>query len=60
MGSGVSSLVRLRKALVIRAYNLRGADQTIEEQFDKYAFRKVRLCTSSFYFVHANTTKQTG
>ena len=38
MGVGVSSL-RLRKAVVLRAYNLRDGDQTLEEQFRKYAFR---------------------
>ena len=34
MGVGVSSL-RLRKALVIRSYNLRETDETLEEQFRK-------------------------
>ena len=40
MGVGVSSL-RLRKAVVLRAYNLRQGDETLEEQFRKYAFRGV-------------------
>jgi len=37
MGVGVSSL-RLRKALVIRAYNLREEDETLDEQFRKLCF----------------------
>ncbi len=46
MGSGASSLVRLRKAVLIRAYNLRKADETLEEQFRKYSFRSAekQLC----------------
>ena len=41
MGSGVSSssTMRLRKAIVIRAYNLRKADETLDEQFRVYAKR---------------------
>ena len=37
MGVGVSSL-RLRKALVIRAYNLREEDETLDEQFRKLCY----------------------
>lgn len=39
MGSGVSSssTMRLRKAIVIRAYNLRKPDVTLDEQFRPYA-----------------------
>ena len=37
MGVGVSSL-RLRKALVIRAYNLRQDDETLDEQFRKLCY----------------------
>jgi len=37
MGVGVSSL-RLRKTLVIRAYNLRDEDETLDEQFRKLCF----------------------
>lgn len=37
MGQGISSL-RLRKAIVIRAYNLRSGDETLEEQFKSFAF----------------------
>ena len=40
MGSGVSTLNRLRKALVIRAYNLRPSDQTLIEQFLPFSFQK--------------------
>lgn len=41
MGSGVStsSTVRVRKSIIIRAYNLRKADETIDEQFCIYANR---------------------
>ncbi|KAJ1434185.1 hypothetical protein B484DRAFT_394164, partial [Ochromonadaceae sp. CCMP2298] len=42
MGAGASALPRLRKALVIRSYNLRAPDETIEEQFRVYAFRDAR------------------
>ena len=42
MGGGASSLIRLRKALVIRAYNLRSAEQTLDEQFRPLTFRHVR------------------
>eukprot|EP01038_Epipyxis_sp_PR26KG_P006865 gene6865-9401_t len=38
MGSGASSS-RLRRALVIRAYNMRPPTQTMEEQFRQYATR---------------------
>ncbi len=48
MGSGVSSMLRLRKTLVIRAYNLRGKDETVEEQFSKYAYPKVT------FFIRSN------
>jgi hypothetical protein len=40
MGSGTSSIARLRKSLVIRAYNLRQPDATIDQQFKSYAKRK--------------------
>jgi len=42
MGSGVSTIDRLRKTLCIRAYNVRKGkpDQTFEEQFIAYAYRK--------------------
>lgn len=40
MGAG-ASLGRLRKAIVIRSYNLRRPDQTVEEQFKCYTFRSV-------------------
>lgn len=40
MGSGVSTLARLRKSLVIKAYNLRSEGQTLDQQFREYAFRK--------------------
>lgn len=40
MGSGVSSLARLRKAVLIRAYNLRSADETLIDQFMPYAYQK--------------------
>jgi hypothetical protein len=39
MGAGASTLNRLRKAIVIRAYNLRKPNETIEEQFRPHAFR---------------------
>ena len=38
MGAGISSL-RLRKAIVIRAYNLRKGNETLEEQFRSFAWR---------------------
>ncbi len=46
MGSGASSLLRLRKALLIRAYNLRSADETIDDQFRKFSYRNAdkQLC----------------
>ena len=40
MGAG-ASLGRLRKAVVIRSYNLRRPDQTVEEQFKCFTFRSV-------------------
>lgn len=40
MGGAVSLQQRCRKALVIRAYNIRPADQTIEDQFSAYSFLK--------------------
>eukprot|EP01041_Mallomonas_annulata_P008592 gene8592-17721_t len=40
MGAGASSLMRLRKTLVIRAYNTRKGDETLEEQFKPYIYRK--------------------
>jgi hypothetical protein len=36
MGGGASSLSRLRKVLLIRAYNSRPKDQTVSEQFSQY------------------------
>ena len=39
MGSGASSLNRIRKAIVIRAYNLRKPDETWEDQFRRFATR---------------------
>ncbi len=42
MGGGASTLIRLRKALVMRAYNLRNGAQTFDEQFRQYAYRYVR------------------
>jgi hypothetical protein len=41
MGGGVSSLSRLRKAIVIRAYNLRKPDETLDDQFRRFAVRDV-------------------
>lgn len=41
MGSGASSQnSRLRKAIVIKAYNCRQSEETFQEQFKKYAYRK--------------------
>ncbi len=40
MGSGVSTQQRFRKAIVIRAFNLRPIDQSIEEQFMPYTYLK--------------------
>lgn len=40
MGGAVSLQQRCRKALVIRAYNNRPADQTLEEQFSSYSYLK--------------------
>ena len=40
MGAG-ASLGRLRKAVVIRSYNLRRPDHTVEEQFKCYTFRSM-------------------
>lgn len=39
MGAGASSLPRVRKALLIRAHNMRAADQTLIDQFLPFAFR---------------------
>ena len=39
MGAGASSLGRLRKAIVIRSYNLRKPNETVDEQFRKFARR---------------------
>jgi len=39
MGAGASTLARLRKAIVIRSYNLRQPNETVDEQFRKYAHR---------------------
>lgn len=39
MGAGASSLPRVRKALLIRAYNIRAPDQTLLDQFIPHAFR---------------------
>jgi len=36
MGGGASSLARLRKVLLIRAYNSRPKDQTVSEQFAQF------------------------
>jgi len=41
MGGGASSLIRLRKALVMRAYNLRNSQQTLDEQFRPFSYRLV-------------------
>ena len=38
--SSSSSAQRLRKALVIRAYNLRKKDETLQDQFRKFAYVK--------------------
>eukprot|EP00607_Mallomonas_marina_P006258 CAMPEP_0182439088 /NCGR_PEP_ID=MMETSP1167-20130531/86206_1 /TAXON_ID=2988 /ORGANISM="Mallomonas Sp, Strain CCMP3275" /LENGTH=413 /DNA_ID=CAMNT_0024632689 /DNA_START=93 /DNA_END=1334 /DNA_ORIENTATION=- len=40
MGAGASSLMRLRKTLVLRAYNTRKNDETLEEQFRRYTYKK--------------------
>lgn len=40
MGSGISSLARLRKAVLIRAYNLRASDQTLIDQFMPFTYQK--------------------
>eukprot|EP00981_Chlorochromonas_danica_P000668 scaffold146_cov171-Ochromonas_danica.AAC.17 len=39
MGSGASSIARVRKALLIRAYNLRPPDQNLLQFFLSHAFR---------------------
>lgn len=41
MGSGASSLIYFRKALLIRACNLRKPGQTLDEQFRKYAYKGI-------------------
>jgi hypothetical protein len=43
MGAAAStgnSILRLRKALAIRAYNVRDSEETLDEQFKKFALRK--------------------
>jgi hypothetical protein len=40
MGSGVSSLSRLRKTVLIRAYNLRPENQSLIDQFMPFTFPK--------------------
>lgn len=43
MGGAAStgnSILRLRKALAIRAYNVRNSDETLDEQFKKFTIRK--------------------
>lgn len=40
MGGAVSLQQRCRKALVIRAYNMRPSDQTLEEQFSSFSYLK--------------------
>jgi len=39
MGGGASSLIRLRKAIIIRSYNLRKPDETVDQQFRRFAVR---------------------
>lgn len=41
MGGGASTLSRLRKAVVIRAYNLREPDQSLDQQFRPFAVRSI-------------------
>jgi hypothetical protein len=41
MGAGVSSINRLRKAIVLRAYNTREENETLEDQFRKHTYKKV-------------------
>ena len=43
MGAGASAANnnRLRKALILRAYNVRPKGQTLEDQFMKFSFKKV-------------------
>jgi hypothetical protein len=43
MGAGVSSMNRLRKALVMRAYNLRKPGETLHDFFKKHTYRKVSV-----------------
>ena len=45
MGGGASSLNRLRKTLLLRAYNLRSEDMTLEEQFSPFAYAIVTYNT---------------
>jgi hypothetical protein len=41
MGSGVSTLTRLRKAVLLKAYNLRSSpDQSLMEQFLPFTYQK--------------------
>jgi hypothetical protein len=51
---------RLRKTLVMRAYNLRGEGQTLEDFFKEYSYRKVKTNFSGrlkasfdFFFCHS-------
>jgi len=41
MGGGASSLIRLRKGIVMRAYNLTTSKQTLDEQFRPHSYRQV-------------------
>ena len=34
-----ASNARLRKALILRAYNIRGREETLEDQFLKYTYK---------------------
>ncbi len=40
MGAGASTLPRIRKAILMRAYNVRPAEQTLLEQFVPFAYRE--------------------
>lgn len=57
MGAGASSLNRLRKAVVIRAYNLREPDATVDDQFRRFA---VRAADNSLYITISNVRKCLG
>jgi hypothetical protein len=41
MGAGVSTVNRLRKAIILRAYNIRDKNETLEEQFKRHTYKKV-------------------